>query len=119
MTTRFATCNSLADLYVRTCRWKGVNTLFSDDQDTRYTGEQSLDRSLRFASALRSASLAPGDVVAFMCLGSAAHAVSWFGAIAGGYVASSLHVRNDSVERIAETLKWLGAKLVVHDTAFT
>jgi hypothetical protein len=54
-----------------------------------------------------------------MCLGSAAHAVSWFGAIAGGYVASSLHVRNDSVGRIAETLKWLGAKLVVHDAAFT
>ncbi|MDM0040725.1 class I adenylate-forming enzyme family protein [Variovorax sp. J22G21] len=119
MTTRFATCNSLADLYVRTCRWKGANTLFSDDQDTHYTGEQSLDRSLRFASALRSASLAPGDVVAFLCLGSAPHAVSWFGAIAGGYVASSLHVRNDSVERIAETLKWLGAKVVVHDAAFT
>jgi len=119
MTTRFAMCDSLADLYVRTCRWKGARTLFADDQGTSYTGEQALNGSLRFACALRSASLKPGDVVAFLCLGSASHAVSWFGTIAGGFVASSLHVRNDSVERIAETLQWLGAKLVVHDAAFT
>ena len=118
MTTRFAMCKSLADLYVRTCRWKGSQTLFADDQDHGYTGEQALDRALRFASALRGASLVPGDVVAFLCLGSASQAIAWFGAVAGGYVASSLHTRNESVAQIAATLQWLGAKLVVHDAAF-
>jgi hypothetical protein len=59
MTARFAMCDSLADLYVRTCRRKGPRTLFADDQGASYTGEQALNGSLRFASALRSASMAP------------------------------------------------------------
>jgi acyl-CoA synthetase (AMP-forming)/AMP-acid ligase II len=118
MTTHFAKCTSIADLYVRSCRWKGQRTLFADDQGASYTGEQALDRALRFASALRNASIQPGDVVAFMCLGSAPHAVAWFGAVAGGYVTSNLHMRTESVERVAETLQWLDAKVVVHDAAF-
>jgi acyl-CoA synthetase (AMP-forming)/AMP-acid ligase II len=119
MTTRFAKCNSIADLYVRSCRWTGQRTLFADDQGASYTGEQALDRSLRFASALRSASLLPGDVVAYLCLGSASHIVAWFGTFAGGYVAANLHTRNNSVAQVAQTLQWLGAKLVVHDVEFT
>lgn len=118
MTTRFDTCTSIADLYVRTCRWKGQRALFADDRNRSYTGEQALNHSLRFATALRDAALEPGDVVAFLCLGSASHIVAWLGTIAGGYVASSLHTRTDSPARVAETLQWLGAKLVVHDMEF-
>jgi acyl-CoA synthetase (AMP-forming)/AMP-acid ligase II len=118
MTTGFAKCESLADLFVRTSRWKAQRALFADDQDRSSTGEQALDQALRFASALRNASLAQGDVVAFMCLGSAPHAVAWFGAVAGGYVTSNMHMRTESVERVAETLQWLDAKVVVHDVAF-
>ena len=83
MTSRFAACDSIADLYVRTCRWKGPRILFADDKDGSYTGEQALDHSLRFASALRSASLMPGDLVAYLCLSSASHTVAWFGTFAG------------------------------------
>lgn len=118
MTTRFAACHSISDLYVRTCRWKGRHVLFADDKGGSYTGEQALDHSLRFASALRGASLMPGDVVAFLCMGSASHTVAWFGTFAGGYVAANLHTRNNSVAQVAETLKWLGAKMVVHDMEF-
>ena len=71
--------------------------LFADDHGGSYTGRQALDRSLRFAAAMRGASLVPGDVVAFLYMGSASQSVAWFGALAGGYVASSLHTRNDSV----------------------
>jgi fatty-acyl-CoA synthase len=68
---------------------------------------------------LRGASLVPGDVVAYLCLGSASHIVSWFGTFAGGYVAANLHTRNSSVAEIAEALRWLGAKFIVHDVEFT
>ena len=118
MTTRFAKCTSLADVYVRTCKWKGEHVLFADDHGGSYTGRQALDRSLRFAAAMRGVSLVPGDVVAFLCMGSASQTAAWFGAVAGGYVASSLHTRNDSVAQVAIALKWLGAKLLVHDEAF-
>jgi len=118
MATGFAKCTSLADVYVRTCKWKGEQVLFADDHGGSYTGRQALDRSLRFASAMRDASLLPGDVVAFLCAASASQAVAWFGAVAGGYVVSSLHTREDSVEQVVIALKWLGAKLLVHDEAF-
>jgi acyl-CoA synthetase (AMP-forming)/AMP-acid ligase II len=118
MTTPFSACQSIADLYVRNCRWKGRQVLFVDDQKGSYTGAQALDHSLRFASALRGASLMPGDVVAYLCLGSASHIVAWFGTLAGGYVAANLHTRDSSVAQIAERLKWLGAKLIVHDEEF-
>ncbi|MET0987307.1 MAG: class I adenylate-forming enzyme family protein [Steroidobacteraceae bacterium] len=119
MPPRFATCDSIADLYVRSCRWKGRRTLFTDEQGSSYSGEQALDHSLRFACALRNASLKPGDVVAFLCLGSTAHIAAWFGTMAGGYVATNLHTRNSSVAQIVEALQWLGARLVVHDAEFT
>ncbi len=118
MTTRFSACQSIADLYVRNCRWKGRHVLFADDQNSSFTGAQALECSLRFASALRNASLIPGDVVAYLCLGSASHIVAWFGTLVGGYVTANLHTRNSSVGQLAETLKWLGAKLIVHDEEF-
>jgi acyl-CoA synthetase (AMP-forming)/AMP-acid ligase II len=119
MSTRFAKCESIADLYVRNCRWKGQRQFFVDDQGGSIGGAQALDQSLRFASALRDASLVPGDVVAFLCLGSVSHMVAWFGTFTGGYVAANLHTRNNSVAQIAEALQWLGAKMVVHDAEFT
>src|SRR4030095_980124 len=119
MTTRFPACQSIADLYVRNCRWKGQQVLFEDDQNGSYTGARALDHSLRFASALRNASLMPGDVVAYLCLGSASHIVAWFGTLAGGCVAANLHTRDGSIAQVAERLQWLGAKLVVHDEEFT
>ena len=118
MTTRFPACRSIADLYVRNCRWKGRQALIVDDQNSSYTGDQALEHSLRFASALRGATLKPGDVVAYLCLGSASHMVAWFGTLTGGYVAANLHIRDSSVAQIAERLKWLGAKLIVHDDEF-
>lgn len=118
MNTRFSTCRTIADLFVRNCSWKGQRVLIVDDQNISYTGEQALDHSLRFASALRDASLKPGDVVAYLCLGSASHMVAWLGTLVGGYVAANLHIRDSSPAQIAERLKWLGAKLIVHDSEF-
>jgi acyl-CoA synthetase (AMP-forming)/AMP-acid ligase II len=92
--------------------------MFADDLSRSYTGVQALDHALRFSSALRNASLEPGDVVAFFCMGSAPHVLAWFGAVTGGYVASNLHTRNDSEAQVATALQWLGAKAIVYDEAF-
>lgn len=119
MSPRFAKCESIADLYVRNCRWIGQRSFLVDDQGGSSSGDEALDQSLRFASALRDAALVAGDVVAFLCLGSVSHMAAWYGTFAGGYIAANLHTRNSSVAQLAEALQWLGAKFVVHDAEFT
>jgi len=108
---RFSSCDTISDLYVRSCQSKGREIIFADDGGNALSGDRALDVSLRFAGALNSLGAQPGDVVAFLCLGSATHAVAWFGAVVGGRVACNLHIR----ERIAEALDWVGAKVLVHD----
>jgi acyl-coenzyme A synthetase/AMP-(fatty) acid ligase len=113
---RLSSCVTISDLYVRSCQSKGREIIFADDGGNALSGDRALDISLRFAGALNSlGAQQPGDVVAFLCLGSATHAVAWFGTVVGGRVACNLHIRGETVERIAEALDWVGAKVLVHD----
>ena len=112
---RFSSCDTISDLYVRSCQSKGREIIFADDGGNALTGDHALDISLRFAGALNSLDAQSGDVVAFLCLGSATHAVAWFGTVVGGRVACNLHIRGETVKRIAEALDWVGAKVLVHD----
>jgi acyl-coenzyme A synthetase/AMP-(fatty) acid ligase len=112
---RLSSCDTISDLYVRSCQSKGRETIFADDGGNALSGDRALDLSLRFAGALNSLAVQPGEVVAFLCLGSAAHAVAWFGTVLGGRVACNLHIRGETAERIAEALDWVGAKVLVHD----
>jgi acyl-coenzyme A synthetase/AMP-(fatty) acid ligase len=113
---RLSSCDTISDLYVRSCQSKGREIIFADDGENALSGDRALDISLRFAGALNSlGAQQPGDVVAFLCLGSATHAVAWFGTVVGGRVACNLHIRGETVERIAEALDWVGAKVLVHD----
>ena len=114
---RLPSCDTVSDLYVRSCQWKGRQILFEDDRGVAFSGDDALNRSLRFASALDAMGVAAGEVVAFLCLGSATHAVAWFGTVSGGRVACNLHVRGETAERIADTLKWLDARVVVCEYA--
>jgi acyl-CoA synthetase (AMP-forming)/AMP-acid ligase II len=101
---RFSSCDTISDLYVRSCQSKGREIIFADDGGNALTGDHALDISLRFAGALNSLDAQSGDVVAFLCLGSATHAVAWFGTVVGGRVACNLHIRGETVKRIAEAL---------------
>ena len=80
---RFSSCDTISDLYVRSCQSKGREIIFADDGGNALTGDHALDISLRFAGALNSLDAQSGDVVAFLCLGSATHAVAWFGTVVG------------------------------------
>jgi acyl-coenzyme A synthetase/AMP-(fatty) acid ligase len=112
---RLSSCDTISDLYVRCCQSKGHEIIFADDGGNTLSGNRALDVSLRFAGAMNSLGAQPGDVVAFLCLGSATHAVAWFGTVVGGRIACNLHIRGETVERIAEALDWVGAKVLVHD----
>ena len=107
-------CETLAALYLRATQWKGDAPLFVDAHE-RIGGQAALDQSLRTASALGR--LAPqGGAVAFLCGGSARHAVAWFGAVLAGRPACNLHTR-ETAAHLARTLDWLGATVLVYDEA--
>lgn len=84
-----------------------------DDQN-RLSGLAAFEASQRMAFAYRRLGGAGGSVVAFLSTCSARHAAAWFAAPLGGQVACSLHVR-ETPQRLAETLRWLGAQVIVHD----
>ncbi|MCX7170432.1 MAG: AMP-binding protein [Proteobacteria bacterium] len=110
---RTARCDTLCELYLRSTQWRGNAALFVDEQAS-LSGIEALDQSLKFASALAEMETQPGDVIAFLCKGSARHAVAWFAAVVADRVACNLHVR-ETPEKLAEVIDWLGAKVLVHD----
>ena len=112
-TLRTARCDTLCELYLRSTQWRGDAAMFVDEGN-RVSGIDALDQSLKFASALAALESQPGDVVAFLCQGSARHAVAWFGAVIADRVACNLHAR-EVPEKLAEVLDWLGATVLVHD----
>lgn len=105
--------DTLNDLYRRACRDRGRDELFVDPQH-RLSGQEALAASRRMAGVMRGLGVAPGNVVAFLSTCSSRHAAAWFGVLLGGHVACNLHLR-ETPQRLGETLRWLGAKALVHD----
>src|ERR1700756_1125091 len=60
---RLSSCDTISDLYVRSCQSRGRETIFADDGGTVLSGDRALDLSLRFAGALNSLAVQPGEVV--------------------------------------------------------
>lgn len=110
---RTASCDTLRDLYLRSCQWRGREPLFVDEQE-RLSGHQALERSLRFAGALERRGVTKGDVVAYLCRSSSRHASAWFASALLGAVACNLHVR-ETPQRLRDTLAWLDARVLVYD----
>ena len=110
---RTSSCDTLRDLYLRSCEWRAAEPFFVDERE-RIGGTQALDRSLRMAQGYAELGAGRGDVVAFLCRSSARHAVSWFGGPLAGRVVCNLHAR-ETPERLGETIAWLEAKILVHD----
>ena len=110
---RTGACDTLRDLYLRSCRWSGAQDLFADERE-RASGTEALERSLRLARGLQALGVARGEVVAFLSRASTRHALAWFAGIVGGMVVCNLHVR-ETPQRIGEALAWLGATALLHD----
>jgi acyl-CoA synthetase (AMP-forming)/AMP-acid ligase II len=105
--------DTLAMLYVRSCKWKGADVFFADPHE-RASGTAALAQSERIAAVLAALGVGHGERVAFLCKSSVRHTLAWFAGILRGAVACNLHVR-ETAPRLGETLDWLHAKLVIHD----
>ena len=90
---------------------------FLVDDEMRLDGASAERTSRRLAAVLHAHGLRAGARVVFMCRPSVAHTLTWFAAVRLGGVATNLHLL-ESPERLAETIAWLGADLVVHDEEF-
>lgn len=108
---------TLNDIFRRSCQWRGGDAMFVDEQD-QISGDDAFVAAARMGACFRSLGAGPGAVVAFLSTCSARHAVSWFGALQAGQVACNLHMR-ETPQRLGETLRWLDARVLVHDESQT
>jgi acyl-CoA synthetase (AMP-forming)/AMP-acid ligase II len=107
---------SLGAAFVAACAVRHDRDFLVDD-DLRLDGASAERTSRRLAAVLHARGLKAGARVAFMCRPSVAHTLTWFAAARLGGVATNLHLL-ELPERLAETIAWLGADLVVHDEEF-
>jgi acyl-CoA synthetase (AMP-forming)/AMP-acid ligase II len=91
---------------------------FLADAEMRLDGAQALETSGRLAAALQAKGLSAGEKVVFLSRPSVLHALAWFSAIRLGAIATNLHLL-ESPERMADTIGWLEATLVLFDDEFS
>jgi len=100
-------------LFLRACRLRGAEDFFVDPGE-RVSGHAAQDGALKLAAGLAAQGIACGDRVALLCRSSVRHALAYFACLVRGAVACNLHVR-EAPQRLAETLAWLDAKLMLYD----
>ncbi len=87
---------------------------FLIDADHRLDGAAALELSGRMAQGLADLGVRAGDRVALIARPSVTHAVAWFAIARLGAIATSLHILETDA-RIAETLAWLEAGVLLAD----
>jgi acyl-CoA synthetase (AMP-forming)/AMP-acid ligase II len=107
---------SLGAAFAAACALRGGRDFFAD-ADLRLDGASAERLSRRLAAALHGHGLRAGAHIAFLCRPSVAHTLTWFAAVRLGAAATNLHLL-ETPERLAETIAWLDADLVVHDEEF-
>jgi acyl-CoA synthetase (AMP-forming)/AMP-acid ligase II len=95
-----------------------ISRPFFIDAEMRLDGAQVLGQSKQLAAALQTQALSSGDKIVFLSRPSVLHTLAWFSAIRLGAIATNLHLL-ETPERMAETIAWLEAKLVVFDEEFS
>jgi acyl-CoA synthetase (AMP-forming)/AMP-acid ligase II len=111
------TPTTLGESFVAAARLRNDRP-FLADAEMRLSGAQALETSTRLAAALQGLGLSAGDKVVFLSRPSVLHTLAWFSAIRLGAVATNLHLLESS-ERMAETIVWLEARLVLFDEEFS
>lgn len=90
---------------------------FLVDAELRLDGASAERQSRHLVAALHTLGLRSGGRVAFMSRPSVAHTLSWLSAVRLGAAATNLHLL-ETPERLAETVAWLEADLLIHDDEF-
>ena len=90
---------------------------FLVDADVSFDGLGAARKSLQLADSLHKRGLSAGERVVFLCRPSVLHTLAWFSAIRVGAIATNLHLL-ETPERMAETIAWLDAGLVIFDDEF-
>jgi acyl-CoA synthetase (AMP-forming)/AMP-acid ligase II len=88
------------------------------DDGMRLDGGQALQASTQLAGAFQALDLRTGDKIVFLSRPSVLHTLAWFSAVRLGAIATNLHLL-ETPKRMAETIAWLEAKLVVFDDEFS
>ena len=107
---------SLGAAFAAACALRGHSDFLVDDE-VRLNGIDAAERSERIAAALYARGLSAGRHIAFMSRPSVHHTLTWFAAIRLGCIATNLHLL-ETPQRLAETIAWLDAGLVIHDAEF-
>ena len=108
---------TLGESFAAACRIRSDRP-FLIDSEHRLDGAQALERSAQLSAALNECGLARSDKVVFLSRPSVLHTLAWFSAIRLGAVATNLHLL-ETPDRMAQTIAWLDARLVVFDDEFT
>lgn len=116
-TSMLSTPTTLGESFAAAARLRNDQP-FLADTDMRLDGAQALETSECLAAALQANGLSAGKKVAFLSRPSALHTLAWFSAIRIGAIATNLHLL-ESPERMAETIGWLDASLVLFDHEFS
>ena len=91
--------------------------IFLADTDAEFDGASAAKKSEQIAAFLHAEGVSAGSRIAFLSRPSALHIVAWFSVIRLGCIATNLHLL-ETPERLAETIAWLEADLVIHDDEF-
>ena len=114
---RDSSIGTLGAAFAAACKSRSERP-FLTDADMRLTGDQAAQWSLNIAGALQTSAIFPGDRVAFLSRPTALHTLAWFSVIRLGAIATNLHLL-EKPERLAETVAWLDAKIVIFDSEFS
>ena len=107
------TIDTFSEFYARSCQWRGRDEFFVDARE-RIDGTRALALSRAMAELYSRTGVSAGEIVALLCRCSSRHAVSWFAGPLSGRIVCNLHLR-ETAERLGESLRWLNARVLVHD----
>lgn len=91
---------------------------FLADAEMALDGNQAFETSAHLAAALQAQGLCAGDKLAFLSRPGVLHTLTWFSAIRLRAIATNLHLL-ETPDRMAETIAWLEAGLVLFDEEFS
>lgn len=104
---------NLTDMFETACRWVADGPFLIDDA-WGLSGDAAARAARQGAARLHARGLRPGDVAAFLCGPSTAHAVTFFAAIRTGAVICALHAR-DTLPRLVRTVAEVRPRIVIAD----
>jgi len=115
--SRPSSAQTLGAAFAAACTLRN-DRIFLADADGRFSGTAAALKSEQVAAGLHARGLSAGGRVAFLARPGALHTLVWFSVVRLGGIATNLHLL-ETPERLAETIAWLEADLVIYDAEFS